>query len=104
MTTAPWSSLLDQFEEYLQRYAANLGLLPAALGALLLRTTMVVRVVLSFREFLASVDACLRVCVGYSPPPITWSISTGSEPGSRRLSGTKYGGTCDEGARGSPPR
>ncbi|MBL8451768.1 MAG: hypothetical protein JNK97_03405 [Zoogloea sp.] len=52
--------VLDQFEEYLQRYAGDLGHLPAALGALL-RTPLDLRVVLSFREeFLASVDACLR--------------------------------------------
>lgn len=52
--------VLDQFEEYLQRYAGDLGNLPAALGALL-RSTLDLRVVLSFREeFLASVDACLR--------------------------------------------
>ncbi|WP_347248371.1 hypothetical protein [Zoogloea sp.] len=52
--------VLDQFEEYLQRYAGDLGNLPAALGALL-RSSLDLRVVLSFREeFLASVDACLR--------------------------------------------
>jgi hypothetical protein len=52
--------VLDQFEEYLQRYAGDLGHLPVALGALL-RTPLDLRVVLSFREeFLASVDACLR--------------------------------------------
>lgn len=90
--------VLDQFEEYLQRYAANLGLLPAALGALL-RTTMDVRVVLSFREeFLASVDACLRGHV-LALFASTYHLEHLDRERAREaivFPARKYGGTCDE--------
>jgi hypothetical protein len=51
--------VLDQFEEYLQRYAGDLGNLPAALGALL-RSPSICAWCCPSEEFLASVDACLR--------------------------------------------
>ena len=90
--------MLDQFEEYLQRYAANLGFLPAALGALL-RTTLDVRVVLSFREeFLASVDACLRGHV-LALFASTYHLEHLDRERAREAivcPARKYGGVCDD--------
>lgn len=90
--------VLDQFEEYLQRYAGDLGMLPAALGALL-RAGLDVRVVLSFREeFLASVDACLRAHV-LALFASTYHLEHLDRERAREAimaPALKFGGRCDE--------
>lgn len=90
--------ILDQFEEYLQRYAGGLGQLPAAIGALL-RASLDVRVVLAFREeFLASVDACLRDHV-LSLFASTYHLEhLGREQAAEAIRAPvlKCGGSCDE--------
>lgn len=89
--------VIDQFEEYLQRHAGDLGLLPPALGALL-RANLDVRVVLSFREeFLAGVDACLRNHV-LSLFASTYHLEHLDRERAREAiarPAERFGGTCD---------
>lgn len=90
--------ILDQFEEYLQRHAGELGQLPAAIGALL-RASLDVRVVLSFREeFLASVDACLRdhVLSLFASTFHLEHLNKEQAAEAIRAPVLKCGGTCDE--------
>lgn len=90
--------ILDQFEEYLQRHAGELGPLPAAIGALL-RASLDVRVVLSFREeFLASVDACLRehVLSLFASTFHLEHLNREQAAEAIRAPVLKCGGTCDE--------
>lgn len=90
--------VLDQFEEYLQRYARDLGMLPAGLGTLL-RAGLDVRVVLSFREeFLASVDACLRahVLALFASTYHLEHLDRERASEAIRAPALKFGGSCDE--------